>query len=308
VTWKMATMDESQQIKKLVRTNTIHAFDAVCGHTKSFYTDSDGIILKKNSRAGDGISEAEIMKKLMSDVLHVCIPTYYGISNLNGVEFIKMEHLTSTNNEMSIMDVKLGSKTYLKIEENNKLRADLYQKMIKVDETAPTEIEMKRETISKLRYLDFRDCRSTSRKLCFRVEGIRLTTGEQLEKEYLNRIGTSEEVISLLHLFVTSIQKEIDPQEVCFQIIQKLKNIRDIANQSIFFKNYKFVGTSLLFIVEADRIDVKLIDFAKVRANSESNAIDTDTPNPTESHSNNDDWLTGIDNLISSFQSSSILN
>ena len=40
------------QIKKLVRTNTIHAFDAVCGHTKSFYTDSDGIILKKNSRAG----------------------------------------------------------------------------------------------------------------------------------------------------------------------------------------------------------------------------------------------------------------
>ena len=45
--------------------------------------------------------------------------------------------------------------------------------------------------------------------------------------------------MSLLHLFVNSIQKEIDPQEVCFQIIQKLKNIRDIANQSIFFKNYK---------------------------------------------------------------------
>ena len=69
------------------------------------------------------------MNKLMSDVLHVCIPSYYGISNLNGVEFIKMEHLTSTNNEISIMDVKLGSKTYLKIEENNKLRADLYQKV-----------------------------------------------------------------------------------------------------------------------------------------------------------------------------------
>ena len=54
-----------------------------------------------------------------------------------------------------------------------------------------------------------------------------------------SRIGTREEVVSLLHLFVSSIQKEIDPQEVCFQIIQKLKNIRDIANQSIFFKNYK---------------------------------------------------------------------
>ena len=58
-------------------------------------------------------------------------------------------------------------------------------------------------------------------------------------KIFLFRIGTREEVVSLLHLFVSSIQKDIDPQEVCFQIIQKLKNIRDIANQSIFFKNYK---------------------------------------------------------------------
>ena len=57
--------------------------------------------------------------------------------------------------------------------------------------------------------------------------------------KFFSRIGTREEVVSLLHLFVSSIQKEIDPQEVCFQIIQKLKNIRDIANQSIFFKNYK---------------------------------------------------------------------
>ena len=70
---------------------------------------------------------------------------------------------------------------------------------------------------------------------------------------------------------------------------------------------FQFVGTSLLFIVEADRIDVKLIDFAKVRAMSTSSES-TDISNPTQSHSNNDDWLTGIDNLISSFQSSSILN
>ena len=49
---KNGSIKKKIQIKKLVRTNTIHAFDAVCGHTKSFYTDSDGIILKKNSRAG----------------------------------------------------------------------------------------------------------------------------------------------------------------------------------------------------------------------------------------------------------------
>ena len=59
--------------------------------------------------------------------------------------------------------------------------------------------------------------------------------------------------------------------------------------------------------MEADRIDVKLIDFAKVRPMNPSSES-TDTSPNHETHSNNDDWLTGIENLISSFQSSSILN
>lgn len=70
-------------------------------------------------------------------------------------------------------------------------------------------------------------------------------------KIFFSRIGTREEVVSLLHLFVSSIQKEIDPQEVCFQIIQKLKNIRDIANQSIFFKNYKVKFLPILRVVRS---------------------------------------------------------
>ena len=59
--------------------------------------------------------------------------------------------------------------------------------MISIDSSAGTEIEMKRESITKHRYLEFRDQRSTSRKLSYRIEGIRLSTSEQLEKEFLNR-------------------------------------------------------------------------------------------------------------------------
>ena len=62
-------------------------------------------------------------------------------------------------------------------------------KMIKIDQNAPNEIELKRESITKQRYLEFRDKRSTSSKYSFRIEGIRLETGEQLEKEYLNRLA-----------------------------------------------------------------------------------------------------------------------
>ena len=140
-----------QTIKQMVSQNTIQVFDGVAGHSKSFYMGSDGALLKKNSSSGkilinnetwlfphkyhyphkaDAISEAEIMQKIMGDVLQSIIPKFYGVTMLNNVEFIRMEHLTRNCPEStSIMDVKLGSKTYLKSEENVKQRRDLYQKV-----------------------------------------------------------------------------------------------------------------------------------------------------------------------------------
>ena len=69
------------------------------------------------------------MRIIMSDMLSCIIPKFYGIVNLNGVEFIKMEHLTEDKVNTSVMDVKLGSKTYLKTDEGTKLRNDLYKKV-----------------------------------------------------------------------------------------------------------------------------------------------------------------------------------
>ena len=147
-----------QTIKQMVSQNTIQVFDGVAGHSKSFYMGSDGALLKKNSSSGkilinnetwlfphkyhyphkaDAISEAEIMQKIMGDVLQSIIPKFYGVTMLNNVEFIRMEHLTRNCPEStSIMDVKLGSKTYLKSEENVKQRRDLYQKVFYFDKTA----------------------------------------------------------------------------------------------------------------------------------------------------------------------------
>ena len=67
----------------------------------------------------------------MGDVLRSIIPQFYGVTMLNNVEFIRMEHLTQNcpDSGTSIMDIKLGSKTYLRSEENTKQRRDLYQKV-----------------------------------------------------------------------------------------------------------------------------------------------------------------------------------
>ena len=44
-----------------------------------------------------------------------------------------------------------------------------------------------RSSITKDRYLRFRDSRSTSANLAFRIEGLRLRSGEKIEKCLLNR-------------------------------------------------------------------------------------------------------------------------
>lgn len=272
-------MDET--IKQMVSQKTIQVFDGVAGHSKSFYMGNDGTLLKRNT-ASDAISEADIMQKIMGDVLRSIIPQFYGVTMLNNVEFIRMEHLTqSCPQSTSIMDVKLGSKTYLKSEENTKQRRDLYQKMIRIDDTAPSESEMKRETISKYRYLEFRDTRSTTRKLKFRIEGVRLATGEQLERDYLSRVATGDEVKNLLNLFITTGH---EPAQIASDLASQLRHVRDVASKSLFFKAHSFIGTSLLFILCHDRLTVKLIDFAKVR--------------PATDSTTNDEWLLGLDNLI----------
>jgi hypothetical protein len=45
--------------------------------------------------------------------------------------------------------------------------------MLKVDQNAPDEIERSRGSITKYRYLTFRDHSSTSRELAYRIEGLR---------------------------------------------------------------------------------------------------------------------------------------
>jgi 1D-myo-inositol-triphosphate 3-kinase len=71
-------------------------------------------------------------------------------------EFIQLQDCLSAFNLPSIMDCKIGVRTYLeeelaKAKEKPKLRKDMYEKMIAVDPSAPTEEEHRLKGITKPR-------------------------------------------------------------------------------------------------------------------------------------------------------------
>jgi 1D-myo-inositol-triphosphate 3-kinase len=88
------------------------------------------------------------------------------------------------------MDVKLGTRTWLESEvKNNKPRADLFEKMYKIDPTAFNEGELEAKSVTKLRYMQFREKLSSTSCLGFRIEGVKLNEGEigvNLQVSYSN--------------------------------------------------------------------------------------------------------------------------
>ena len=73
-------------------------------------------------------------------------------------EFIQLQDCLSSFEKPSIMDCKIGVRTYLeeelaKAKEKPKLRKDMYEKMIAVDPHAPTEEERRLKGVTKPRFV-----------------------------------------------------------------------------------------------------------------------------------------------------------
>lgn len=70
---------------------------------------------------------------------------------------------------LNIMDIKLGTRTFLESEvSNTKPRSDLFDKMYKIDPSAFTEEELQDKSVTKLRYMQFREKLSSTNDLGFR--------------------------------------------------------------------------------------------------------------------------------------------
>ncbi|XP_046545206.1 inositol-trisphosphate 3-kinase B-like [Haliotis rubra] len=282
----------------------------LAGHQGNFQAGEAGAVLKKlDSR------EKQCYLKLMSDSLKPFVPEYRGDTEKAGDKYIQLQDLLCEFNTPCVMDIKMGCRTYLeeeleKARSKPTLRKDMYKKMTEVDPNTPTPEEREKEGVTKARYLQWRDEMSSSVTLGFRIEGIKRSDGSS-SKDF-KKTKTREHVLEKLKSFCRGKQKHCEYfEEVGLspdlnaskggveQYIERLKAVCDAQEASEFFNRHEVISSSLLFVHDAEKANIWMIDFGKTEPLPTMVHVDHRTEWQEGNHE--DGYLAGIDRLISIF-------
>uniref|UniRef100_A0A6J0V0A1 Kinase n=1 Tax=Pogona vitticeps TaxID=103695 RepID=A0A6J0V0A1_9SAUR len=261
----------------------------LAGHAGSFKAAANGRILKKHCE-----SEQRCLDHLMNDVLKPYVPAYHGDIVKDGERYNQMEDLLAEFDSPSVMDCKMGVRTYLedeliKARKKPSLRKDMYQKMIEVDPEAPTEEENSQRAVTKPRYMQWRETISSTATLGFRIEGIKKEDGT-VNRDF-KKTRTKEQVMEAFREFTKGNRNILN------SYLNRLKNIRDTLEISPFFKTHEVIGSSLLFIHDnREQAKVWMIDFGKTMPLPEGQFLQHNMP--WVEGNREDGYLWGLDNLI----------
>ncbi|KAJ1369812.1 Inositol-trisphosphate 3-kinase [Parelaphostrongylus tenuis] len=261
------------------------------GHEGSIVPATTSTLYKK--QAGN-CSEARAYELIAKDsALTGFTPRYYKQLHKNDECFIEIEDLLqqfADPAKTSIMDIKIGTRTFLESEvSNTKRRKDLYEKMTAIDPDEPTPEERACGEITKLRYMQFRERESSSASMGFRIEAAKVSGG-CLQKNF-KKVRTVDDVARTLINFFGE-----DQERVRSKLLARLKAMRSAIEKSRFFATHEVVGSSLLIVHDSEKVNCWMIDFAKSSPVDPPKSLNHRTPwVPGNSE---DGYLTGIDNLI----------
>ncbi|XP_064091009.1 inositol-trisphosphate 3-kinase homolog isoform X1 [Macrobrachium nipponense] len=256
------------------------------GHPGSLAPAGPGTIWKKR---GPEPVETEAYKALATDPAREITPTFFREIKYQEEYFIEMADLLYSFNNPCVMDIKMGTRTFLETEvSNTTARHDLYEKMIKVDASAPSSKESEEKAVTKLRYMDFRDNMSSSRSLGFRIEALKMSGSDAITE--LQTVRSREEVANIMTGFLKG------RESTKRQIIERLHHLRKVFVNSPFFQGHEVIGSSILIIYDDDKAGVWMIDFAKTVPLPSGMKV-THTK-PWELGNHEEGYLFGIDNLL----------
>ncbi|CAJ1064211.1 inositol-trisphosphate 3-kinase C [Xyrichtys novacula] len=261
----------------------------VVGHAGSFHVGDYGTLLKRFCEG-----EQQCYLRLMDDSLRPFVPAYHGVVQRDEQDYNMMDNLLTQFNMPSIMDCKMGTRTYLEEDlviarERPQPRKDMYEKMVAVDPEAPTVQERAQQAVLKTRYMQWRETLSSTTTLGFRIEGFK-KANEECHTNF-KRTKSREQVMEALENFVNS-----NPT-IVWGYLRRLKQLRQVLEASDFFKRHEVVGSSLLFVHDwTGRTGVWMIDFGKTAALPSHLTLDHRTP--WVEGNREDGYLWGLDNLI----------
>ncbi|XP_019851731.1 PREDICTED: inositol-trisphosphate 3-kinase A-like isoform X2 [Amphimedon queenslandica] len=262
----------------------------LAGHQGNFSPgEENGTIIKKSSA-----DEARALKSLMDDVVRPYVPEFRREYTRDAELYIEMADLLRDFDNPSVMDIKMGTRTYLedelaKARVKEVLRPDMYEKMIAVDPDEPTEQEHAAKAITKPRYMVWRETLSSTATLGFRIEGIKMSKDKPMKEEF-KTVRRREDVRQHLKKFV----KKQEPKR---KILEQLKQMRACIERSDFFKQHEVIGSSLLFVYDSnDQASVHIIDFGKTIP--VPSGITLNHKDEWKEGNHEDGYLFGLDNLI----------
>ncbi|KAL1132175.1 hypothetical protein AAG570_010132, partial [Ranatra chinensis] len=256
------------------------------GHPDSLAPAGPGTVWKKCS----GGAERDVYEALANEeVLAGVTPAYLREVHYRGQTFIELQDLLHGFNEPSVMDVKMGTRTFLEEEVSNEVpRPDLYLKMVAVDPEAPTAREKRDQAVTKLRYMTFRERQSSTCRLGFRIEAMKFRGSPPVTD--MKRVKNLEEVMDTMALFLGS------RDDVKQRLVARLNEIKSKLDHSPYFHSHEVIGSSILIVYDDSKVGAWLIDFAKTRPLPPGMTVNHRSPWTPGNHE--EGFLLGLDNLI----------
>lgn len=159
-----------------------------------------------------------------------------------GDTFIELQDLLFGFNDPHVMDIKMGTRTFLESEvSKTTARPDLYQKMIAVDPDAPTQSEHEQRAVTKLRYMQFREQQSSTCSHGFRIEAMKLPSMPPITD--LKKVKSHSEVLDTIRQFFGR------NEDIRGKILARLGNLRSKIEESKYFETHevRYINFQILY-------------------------------------------------------------
>eukprot|EP00448_Togula_jolla_P019776 CAMPEP_0170576034 /NCGR_PEP_ID=MMETSP0224-20130122/4178_1 /TAXON_ID=285029 /ORGANISM="Togula jolla, Strain CCCM 725" /LENGTH=361 /DNA_ID=CAMNT_0010898851 /DNA_START=1 /DNA_END=1086 /DNA_ORIENTATION=- len=282
--------------------------------------DNETFCILKSLDRNEAEIYSSLKKRYQDDPILDHMASYRGVLKIldevgRPHSYLRLSNLLQGFQEPKVMDVKLGVRTFLDVEEEYNIgRQDLYQRMAKLYPRELTEEDRQRGTITKRRFMAARDANTTIGSLGFRIEGMAGLAAEQAEaaQASLPKVNCLGDACRVFHDFAVAAASTNDAERepllaasIAEQLASKVKGVFSAMRCSAFVEDHEFIGTSLLLVADArGRTAAFWIDFGKTVPLPDGTRLGHTKAWSPGSHE--DGLFTGMERLAGALQSSSL--